>query len=152
MKALFYSGLMLLTCVVQAEVYSWKDQNGRTHFSDKPISNENYTITPISPVQAIPSPSQSNVDDLEGIAKKMRKDRMKWQKTNAAERKKKKQLNKQWKQKLAAKEKKAGKCKRARVQQDKAFRKRMAGVRLGSKVSALEKYEQASDKVKKYCY
>ncbi|NQZ26586.1 MAG: DUF4124 domain-containing protein [Colwellia sp.] len=29
---------------LSAEIYTWTDKNGKVHFSDKPISNENVTI------------------------------------------------------------------------------------------------------------
>lgn len=40
MKALFFLILVLITsAAIQAEIYTWKDVQGRTHFGDRPPAN-----------------------------------------------------------------------------------------------------------------
>jgi len=39
----------ILTFNVSAEIYTWTDENGKVHFSDKPINNEK--VTTIKPIE-----------------------------------------------------------------------------------------------------
>ena len=39
----------ILTFHVSAEIYTWTDENGKVHFSDKPINNEK--VTTIKPIE-----------------------------------------------------------------------------------------------------
>lgn len=107
-KGILFAALLLCAALAQAQVYTWKDANGQTHFSDTPppnvVTKKSSSSTPATAV-----PTTTTTDASAPVAKKEKT----WQEKDAefkqrraeAEEKAAKQ-----KEEDAAKQKKAEQC------------------------------------------
>ena len=126
---------------VHGEIYKRTDADGNTSFSDSPLAN--YHSGGYGNVQH----DSTAVDHkaLEGIAKRLKKERLqreKSQKKALANRLKK---HKQQQKLLAAAKKRKQACRLARKKEDLAFRKRTQRQSLNKMQNAFSNYEKKRD-------
>jgi hypothetical protein len=137
----------------QAEIYQWLDSNGRLQFSDTPpasFSNSpsnspaatHVPSTDISEIENSSVSSAKRTENLQRIAKKLKKDRLKREKVRAKELRSRAKKDKKRKKKLAAAKKRKAACKKARTAEDLAFRQRTKRHGLNKMRKALANYEK----------
>lgn len=138
---------LFLQIPVQAEVYKTVDENGRIHFSDRPIKSnaplEGYQSSGYSTSQ--PKAKIVNNKALEDVAKQLKAERLQRQAERKQEHKKLLKKQKQQKKIMAAAEKKKKACRLAKKKEDLAFRKRVQTKNLKQSESALANYEKKRD-------
>jgi hypothetical protein len=156
----FSEWLPLITCLVFfyssqciAEIYQWVDSQGRVQFSDSPseeYDSGGYAHSVDKTVSSKTSQSQ-NLKNLKNIAKELKKDRLNREKIRAEEKQDRINDNKKRKRQLAAAKKRKQACKKARVQQNIAFRERTQYQGLIQMRKALANYERKREVRQKKC-
>lgn len=147
-KSIALSVLFLAVAVpTQAEVYKTIDENGRIHFSDRPIKSkatlESYQSSGYSTSK--PKAKAVNNKALEDAAKQLKAERLQRQSQRKQEHKKLLKKRKQQKKIMAAAESKKKACGLAKKKEDLAFRKRSQAKNLKQSESAFSRYEKARD-------
>jgi hypothetical protein len=147
--------LLVFSLQVQSEIYQWVDSKGRIQFSDNPNKKYNSTgyaqkSSSDSSVTATESYSERS-ENLEEIAKSLKKDRIKREAIRKNEVKARAKKNKKRKKLLAAIKKKKLACKNARKKEDLAFRKRTKSQSLAKMRKALANYEKKRETRRKKC-
>lgn len=162
LKGIILSLFLMNSQLTHAEVFRWVDNQGRVQFSDIPNlvkKNDNLPNT-----KTVSQPSNQGADvighkkishkepkDLNAIAKKMKKERLMREKAKKKrEKKRKAKLKKHQKQLAAAKKKKLA-CKKAKENEDLAFRKRTQQQGLLKMRKALANYEKKREARRKKC-
>lgn len=59
MKYTFLIVLLMVAIPVSAEMYRWVDEQGKVHFSDKPVTEDAKPYEPVAPIITVPSGSNA---------------------------------------------------------------------------------------------
>jgi hypothetical protein len=126
-----------------SEIYQWVDSQGRLHFSDRPeiINGSSGYVHSANNSASSSTPQYKKSKDLQGIAEKLKRDRLKREAIRDKENKARVKKNKQRKNRLAAINKKKLICQKAQANEHLAFRKRTQHQGLMPMRKALANYE-----------
>lgn len=162
--------LPLLACLLaffsmnsSSEIYHWVDAKGRQQFSDSPReshSSEGYdSRVDHSPSHSLKgygtfvksSEKSQTPKELERIAKKIKKDRIKRERLRAKAKRLRVKKNKKREKQLAAAKKRKQACQTAKNKEDAAFRKRTQRQGLSQMRKALSNYEKRREIRREKC-
>ena len=164
LKGIILSLFLMNSQLTHAEVFRLVDKQGRVQFSDIPNLEKKTKNDNLPNTKTVSQPSNQYADvighkkisnkepkDLNAIAKKMKKERLVREKSKKKrEKNRKAKLKKHQKQLAAAKKKKLA-CKKAKENEDLAFRKRTQQQGLLKMRKALANYEKKREARRKKC-
>jgi hypothetical protein len=129
-----------------SEIYQWVDSQGRLQFSDRPevINGSSGYAHSANNSASSSTPQYKKPKDLQGIAEKLKRDRLKREAIRNKE-------NKKRKNRLAAIEKKKLICQKAQANEYLAFKKRTQHQGLMAMRKALANYEIKRESRRKKC-
>lgn len=131
--------LLVLPNSLNAEIYRWVDDQGRVQFSDSP--NPNYQMHSLS----VTTDSPANVVDIKRLQDKaleLKKQRLRREKDAVKRTKAKRQKQRGYEKEIAKAKKQKEACKKARINEDLAFRQRGKSRGLTAMRKSLERYEK----------
>lgn len=134
-----YLPLVILSQSSNAEIFRWVDEQGRVQFSDSP--NPNYQMQSLS----VKTDPQANVVDIKRLQDKalhLKKQRLSREKAAVKRTKAKRQKQLRYEKTIAKAKKQKEACKKARINEDLAFRQRGKSKGLTAMRKALERYEK----------
>jgi hypothetical protein len=136
-----------------SEIYQWVDSQGRLQFSDRPevINGSSGYAHSANNSASSSTPQYKKPKDLQGIAEKLKRDRLKREAIRNKENKARVKKNKKRKNRLAAIEKKKLICQKAQANEYIAFKKRTQHQGLMAMRKALANYEIKRESRRKKC-